>query len=55
MEDSHVEKYDDALNAKWKVVDVPLRIPTDANFKDYGRLVHSMEEEEVSHCVLTRR
>ena len=42
--------YDDALDSKWKIVDVPLRIATEENFREYGRLVPDLEKEEVSHC-----
>ena len=40
--------YDDALDSKWKIVDVPLRIATEENFREYGRLVPDLEKEEVS-------
>ena len=40
--------YDDALDSKWKIVDVPLKIATEENFREYGRLVADIEKEEVS-------
>ena len=40
--------YDDALNPKYKIVDVPLRIANEKSFEKFGRIVHDFDTEEVS-------
>ena len=41
------EDYSDALNSKYRLVDVPLYIATEENIADYGRFVHDFDKEEV--------
>ena len=43
------EDYSDALNSKYRLVDVPLYIATEENIADYGRFVRDFEQEEVRH------
>ena len=39
--------YDDALNPKYDVITVPLRIATESSIRHYGRLVHDYDTEDV--------